>query len=102
MKSAMRPKPIANILSELMSRRGYGRELSDQQFGEVWRQVAGPQIAAMTRPGQLKRGVLEVIVANSTLLQEFTFQKGSLLTQMQQKLPDAQIKDLRFRVGSVT
>ena len=38
----------------------------------------------MTRPGNIRRGVLEVFVANSTLLQELAFQKTQLLERLRQ------------------
>ena len=54
-----------------------------------------------SRAGQLKRGTLEIVVANSTLIQEFTFQKTSILDTLNRLLPDHQIKDLRFRLGAI-
>ena len=42
-------------------------------------EAAGPLVAKYTRPGQVRRGTLEVVVANSTLMQELGFQKRDLL-----------------------
>ena len=44
---------------------------------------------------------LEVLVANSALVQELTFQKTGLLTKLRQALPQEKIKDLRFKVGRI-
>ena len=44
-------------------------------YDAAWREAAGPLAAKYTRPGQLRRGTLEVVVANSTLVQELGFQK---------------------------
>ncbi len=84
-----------------MARRGYARVRGAEAFEEVWRDVAGEMIAQYTRVGALRRGKLEVIVANSTLVQELTFQRGSLLRGLNEQLPDEGIKDLRFRVGTI-
>jgi hypothetical protein len=54
-----------------------------------------------SRPRQLSRGVLEVIVSNSTLMQELGFQKAMLLKALEKLLPDGGIKNLRFRVGNL-
>jgi predicted nucleic acid-binding Zn ribbon protein len=94
------PQPISEILSRLMTRRGYGNLQISHEWADAWSQTAGPQ-AKNTRTGKFSRGVLEVIVQNSTLLQELTFRKKHLLQAMQQRLPQAQIKDLRFRVGEI-
>ena len=62
----------------------------------------GPDTAPHTRVGGLKRGVLEVIVANAVLLQELThFHKRRLLEQLRRRLPGTTVTDLRFRPGGV-
>lgn len=94
-----RPQPIGEILAELITSRGYGQVISASAFAEAWATAAGSFVATHTRPGGLKRGTLEVLVANSTLVQELGFQKQDLLARLQKLLPDEKIKDLRFKVG---
>ena len=96
-----RPKPIANILSELMAHRGYARVQSGGRCAEAWQQAAGETVASYTRAGQVRRGVLEVIVGNSTLVQELPFQKSALLKKLAEMLPEENVRDLRFRVGMI-
>lgn len=95
------PQAIGNVLSELMARRGFARVQSVAALEDAWRAAAGPLAAQYTRVGQLRRGALEVVVANSTLVQELGFQKADLLAALAQLLPDETIKNLRFRVGSI-
>jgi predicted nucleic acid-binding Zn ribbon protein len=101
MKSSGGPQTIGNVLSELMSRRGYARVQSAAAYDAAWREAAGPLIAKYTRVGALRRGTLEVVVANSTLVQELGFQKQSLLRSLAELLPDEGIENLRFRVGNI-
>lgn len=96
------PVPIREVLSELAARRGFGRVHSTEVFDRAWRAAAGPLIADHTRVGPLRRGRLEVIVANSTLVQELTFDRADILKRLNQQLPNAKLTDLRFRVGPVT
>jgi predicted nucleic acid-binding Zn ribbon protein len=98
---APNPRPIGSILSELMARRGYARVQSGRAYEAAWRQAAGELAARYTQVGALRRGALEVIVVNSTLVQELTFQKPALLRRLTQLLPDERLQDLRFRVGSL-
>jgi predicted nucleic acid-binding Zn ribbon protein len=95
------PQAIGNVLSELMSRRGYARVQSASAYEAAWREAAGPLTAAYTRVGQVRRGTLDVVVANSTLVQELGFQKRALLKNLADLLPDEGIENLRFRVGSI-
>jgi predicted nucleic acid-binding Zn ribbon protein len=95
------PESIANVLSDLMSRRGYARVQSAGQYAAAWAEAAGPLAGQYTRVGLLRGGKLEVVVANSTLMQELTFQKPTLLAALARLLPEQGIRDLRFRVGMI-
>ncbi|MBN1590341.1 MAG: DUF721 domain-containing protein, partial [Pirellulales bacterium] len=57
--------------------------------------------ARYTRPGAIRRGVLQVTVANSAMLQELVFQKRDVLLSLKRLLPDTNIQDLRFQVAPV-
>jgi predicted nucleic acid-binding Zn ribbon protein len=96
------PEKIGDIVAQLMARRGFARVQSAAAFQEAWRQAAGEVIAGFTRVGPCRRGKLEIIVANSTLVQELQFQKQSLVAALARLAPDENIKDLRFRVGEVS
>ena len=96
------PKKMADVLSNLMSKRGYARELSTTTLDDAWQKTIGPRFAGDTRPGNIKRGVLEVLVASSAVLQELTFQKKQLLTKLQSAAADQKITDLRFKVGAIS
>lgn len=95
------PQPIGDILAELIARRGYARVRSAGACAEAWRQAAGQQLAAHTRATEVRRGVLEVLVSNSTLVQEIGFQKRALLDRLAELLPDENIRNLKFRVGPI-
>ena len=49
----------------------------------------------------MKRGVLEVLVSNSSVLQELAFLKTKAVKTLKQLVPEQQIRDVRFRVGAI-
>jgi predicted nucleic acid-binding Zn ribbon protein len=98
---ARKPKKIADVLAQLITARGYGRFQSDANLTAAWQQAAGERVAPYTRPGRIRRGTLEVTVSNSTVVQELTFQKQQILSQLKTAMPDANIRDIRFRIGSI-
>jgi predicted nucleic acid-binding Zn ribbon protein len=98
---ARKPKKIADVLAQLITARGYGRIQSNANLAAAWQQAAGTTISKFTRPGRIRRGTLEVTAGNSTIIQELTFQKQQILTKLQTAMPDASIRDIRFRVGSI-
>lgn len=95
------PQRIGSIVADLIARRGYARVIAATTCAEAWATAAGPQLVKFSRPGAIKRGVLEVLVANSTMLQEMTFQKKALVQKLVELLPDEKIKDVKFRVGPI-
>ena len=94
-----KPQRIGSIVAELMARRGFARVQAGEAFQAAWNEAAGPLAAQYTRPGTLRRGTLEILVSNSTLVQELTFQKPSLISSLSRLLPDETIDDIRFRVA---
>jgi predicted nucleic acid-binding Zn ribbon protein len=96
------PRPLSEILGDLFTMRGYGRLLARQELEDAWNQAVGASCCAQTRLGEVRRGVLNVTVAHSTLLEELAaFRKPALLEAMRAGAPATTIHDIRFRVGSV-
>ena len=98
---ASRPKRVADVVSQVIARRGYARVRSGDALLAAWQQAAGEVPARQSRAARVQRGTLEVIVVNSTLMQELTFSYATLLAEMQRLLPDEQIRKLRFKIGSL-
>ena len=99
------PKRIGNVLAQLVQRRGYAQVRAAGQREEAWEQVLRDesleQWAESTRVAGLKRGVLEIHVASSLLMQELTFYKEQLLRGIIKALPDDGIKQIKLRVASI-
>jgi hypothetical protein len=94
-----KPKKIGDVVAQLITQRGYGRIGTDEQLSAAWQKAAGGPLAKFSRAGKIHRGTLEVWVANSTMMQEFGFEKVRILTMLQTELPEAKIRDLRFKIG---
>ncbi len=94
------PQKLGNVLAELMAQRGYAQLGANEECVEAWKSVVG-KLDKFTRATEVKRGVLQVIVSNSVVMQELTFRKAELLAAIIKSLPNYNIKDLRFRIGSI-
>lgn len=95
------PKRMADVVNELMARRGYAQLQSSSDCADAWRAAAGSSLACHTVAGNIRRGVLEVFARNSAVLQELTFRKKQLIAELTRLVPDSKIRDVRFRVGPV-
>jgi predicted nucleic acid-binding Zn ribbon protein len=96
------PRPLSDILGELFTVRGYGRLRARQELEDAWNTAVGEPYCRQTRLGEVRRGVLNVTVAHSTLLGELSaFRKPALLSALRSGAPATTIHDIRFRVGTV-
>lgn len=84
-----------------MAQRGYGQQQQACVLEETWITVAGKLFAARSRAVHLRRGVLEVIVRDSSTLQELTFQKSCILRALTKEMSSERIGDLKFRIGHI-
>jgi hypothetical protein len=96
------PEAIGDILGRLFAARGWGRRQGRLHLERAWAAAAGEEVAARTRVGGFRRGVLEVVVGNAVLLQELAhYHKRRLLEALRGRLPGTTLTDLRFRAGVV-
>ncbi len=96
-----RPKRSANLIAQLMARKGYGQQKTIRELDEVWSAIAAESWRAQTRPGVIRGGVLEIVVENSVLNQRLEFEKKKILAELQRQLPKNKIRDIRFRIGNL-
>ena len=98
---ARQPKHAKNIVAQLLARKGYGANQANEKLQNAWNQAVGDALARFSRATRISRGRLEVLVAHSMMMQELGFERDRLLSAMQQAIPDARIKEIRFRIGKV-
>lgn len=102
---ARHPKRIGNVVAQLVQRKGYAQIRAAGDREEAWRtaltEQGNGQWTAATRVAGLRRGVFEVQVANSLLMQELTFHKKTLLEKLQDALPEDSVKRIKFTVGQI-
>ena len=103
---ARRPKRAGDVVSAVIALHGYAAVKGADAVRDGWAKAAAEglgdaAIAGMTAAGVLKRGVLEVMVANHVVMQEINFHRPALLAAVQAALPDSKITALRFKVGRI-
>lgn len=95
------PKQMRDVLSQLLAKRGYAQVQTAASCDAAWREAVGVKLAADTRPGSVRRGVLDVLVRNSVTNQELAFLKAKIVKMLAKLVPEQKIRDLRFRVGTI-
>ena len=96
-----RPRRPADVLGQLMARKGYTQTQTANELQVTWNEIVGTRWQAKTKVGSIRQGVLEIIVSNSAVNQQLEFKKNKILAELQTQLPKNNLKDLRFRVGNI-
>jgi len=92
------PRNLGNVLSRLMARTGYDREQGSDALRTAWKRVAPESLRGGSQAGVVRRGVLEVFVTHSALVQEMGFHKHEVIQKLQSLLPSEGITDIRCRL----
>ena len=92
------PRTLGNVLSRLMARTGYDREQGSDALHSAWDNVAPESLRGSSQAGVVRRGVLEVFVTHSALVQEMGFHKREVIEKLQSLLPSEGIIDIRCRL----
>lgn len=92
------PLSIGSVMSRLMARAGYDREQASAGLEAAWRDAVPESLRTASRPGLVRRGVLEVFVSHSAHVQELAFQKRAVVARLQTLLPTEGITDIRCRL----
>ncbi len=92
------PRTIGSVMTRLMARTGYEREQATDGLSAAWRQAAPESMRGASAVGRVRRGVLEVFVSHSALVQEMGFHKRDVLARLGELVPGEGITDIRCRV----
>ena len=92
------PRPLRSLLTRLMARTGYDRQQGSDALQQAWSKVAPASLQGSSQPGMVRRGVLEVFVSHSALVQEFGFHKHEVLSALQKLVLVEGITDIRCRL----
>ena len=87
-------------MSRLLARTGYDREQAASGLVDAWQQAVPEHLRAASQPGLVRRGVLEVFVTHSALVQEMGFHKRQAVTRLSELVPAEGITDIRCRLLS--
>ncbi len=93
---------VACILDGLAHRLGLENHLFEMRLRRDWAGIVGEQIAAHTRPEQIRFKKLLIHVRHSVWLQQLTFLKLELLGKVNAAAGETLVSEIILRLGDVT
>ena len=92
-----RPVPLREAMQDLLRSLGVEQRLAAFDALAAWPQVVGEQIARVTSPQRVERGVLFVDVATAPWRAELTMKRRELIDKLNAHAGTRVITDIRFR-----
>lgn len=89
-------KTPASILNDITGNNGWQRKLAQHSIFQHWRKIVDKEIADHAGPLKIVQNVLWVEVENSAWMQQFQFQKLSLLQSLNEFLYETPLADIRL------
>ncbi|WP_447860925.1 DUF721 domain-containing protein [Nitrospira calida] len=90
---------FASILGGMARRLGLESKLTEFRLRRQWAEIVGPQVAAHTRPDQIRFKKLHLLVRNSVWLHQLTFLKPDLLAKINAEAGGEAVTDIVLRIG---
>ena len=91
------PVKISEGIAAALNELGLGKKIKQYDALNVWSEVVGEQIAAVTEPERVAGGKLFVRVSRSTWRNELTFLKKEIIERLNAKLGAQIVNDIIFR-----
>ena len=92
-------KNVGDVLGQVLKGLGLANRMQLEEVAAAWRMAAGDFIAKHSVPDSIAKGVLQVRVAQSSVMHALTMEKPALLRKLAEALGKGVIKDVRFRHG---
>ncbi|MCF7788299.1 MAG: DUF721 domain-containing protein [Prosthecobacter sp.] len=90
---------VGDIATQIMAKAGMANRVKLEDILAAWQEIVGAFLFKLTRPDTFERGILTVRLMQPTAHHALMQEKVKILKRLQEKLPDAKIKDVRFRHG---
>jgi hypothetical protein len=90
---------VGDLATQIMAKYGMANRVKLEDILAAWEEIVGSFLFKLTRPDAFERGVLTVRLIQPSAHHALMQEKVKILKRLQAKLPDAKIKDIRFRHG---
>lgn len=90
------PVRLGDVLGGVLQQHGLERQMKRLAALDLWPEVVGEHIAAVTRARSVSEATLVVEVRSSGWLMELNMMKGDLLSRVNERMADAPLERLVF------
>jgi predicted nucleic acid-binding Zn ribbon protein len=90
------PVRLGDVLGGVLKQHGLGNQVKRMAVLDLWPDLVGEHIAAVTRARSVADGTLVVEVRSSGWIMELDMMKGELLARVNERMAEAPLERLVF------
>ena len=98
MEKSKKPENVGNLLGDLFQRRNWQERLRMHALFSFWDEAVGEEIALRAQPDLIRGTVLWLRVSDSIWMQHLHLSKNLLMENVNSRLGECRITDIRFRI----
>ena len=91
--------PIRDIVKSVFTRIESGKTVPREEIESSWKEIVGDAGAKHSRPSDLRKKELIILVDSSGWMQELSLQKRQILKALKRKLGKDTISEIQFKIG---
>ncbi len=91
------PDRLGDIVSGLTARLGWDSSLAQSDLMLAWREIAGEETAAHSRPTGIENGTLTVECESTAWATQLRLMRVQITTRIAERYPDAGVQSIRFQ-----
>ena len=96
------PTRVASVLSQLLEKHGVQKQVKRLSLLELWPEIVGEKLAAVTRVKGVDNEALLVEVRSSAWIMELSLMKDRFLERVNERLEEAPIERIVFVLAETT
>ena len=90
---------VADLAPKIVAQAGLADRVKLEDVLSAWQEIVGDLLFRLTRPDSMERGILTVRLTQPSAHHALSLEKTKILKRLQARLPEAKIRDIRFRHG---
>ena len=91
--------PISEVIQSVFTKLESAANPFQENMESLWKELVGQDGFRHSRPVAIRKKILNVLVDNSTWMQELSMRKRSILKGLKRKLGRDRISGINFRIG---
>lgn len=92
---------VSEIIPRVIKSMGLKKKAEQVQVMLDWNEIVSSPISEKTKPVEVKRGVLKVLVESSAWMNELQLMKAELIEKIEHRFGKNKIRDIRFCLGRI-